>query len=69
MSKISESTKEVVKKQLMDALSKNFQSTYALAEKIGRSWEFTLSLLLELKKEKKAIDSKISNVIAWKKLE
>lgn len=68
MSKISDSTKEVIKNQLLGALDKKkYQSTFYIAEKIGRSWELTLSLLIELQKEKKVSESKISNVRAWKK--
>ena len=69
MSRIAESTREIIKKQLMDILNKKiFQSTFAVAEKLGRSWEFTLSLLIELQKEKKVKESRISNVRAWKKI-
>ena len=69
MSKISESTRKVIKEQLLRALNKrSFQSTFSIAEKIGRSWEFTLSLLIELQKEGKVKESKISNVRAWKKV-
>ncbi len=67
MSKISDSTKEKIKKLILEKLGNQYQSTYRIAEKIGRSWKLTLNLLLELKKEKKVEESRIANLRVWKK--
>jgi len=67
MSKISENTKKTIKNQILNIVSDNFQSTNNIAKKIGRSWEFTSSLLSELKNEKKIIELQISNLKVWKK--
>ncbi len=67
MSRISITTRSVVKEQIMGMLNKDtFQSTFSIAEKIGRSWEFTLSLLNELKTENKVIESRVSHLRVWK---
>ena len=66
--RIGNSTRSVVKQQIMDVLVKDFyQTTFKIMKKVGRSWEFTNELLLELEKEGKVEMVPQENIMAWRR--
>ena len=67
MSRISTSTKETIKRQIINLLHSSVDyTTFAIAQDIGRSWELTYEILNELKQQKIVKDNKIAHLHVWK---
>jgi predicted Rossmann fold nucleotide-binding protein DprA/Smf involved in DNA uptake len=65
--RIGNQKRDVVKQQILDVVDDKYQSTFQIATKIGRSWEFTNEILIELEKQGKVSNEEIGNIMAWKK--